>query len=310
VFAVFGQNPRTRAISAIAGIVLVPFATTARALPLNPTPPVPETPEKVSREAPSLDCLATTLCAVKDRVRWRTPAWKPEFCAEIAQAVSTSAERHNLSPALLVAVMINESDLNEKAFRSTTKNNSLYAKDGGLMGIRCVTDRHNRCTNGNVRGVAWANVMNPVTNIELGARELAHYKYGNGGVSTVNVRVRDAHGRLRIKQKNIPCRHRNHAYWAHYNHGPRYIDRGPARHYPHRIAVIYYAVARAMGLDTRELASTRLTVKDPGKRRRTADRPVEARYHKLCQAIQDLGPICGPENQTAQLSKSKVARPN
>jgi hypothetical protein len=281
-----------------------------QALPINPiTPPAVES-ERVDREAPSQDCLSATLCSLKERVRWRTPAWKPEFCAELAQAVSSSAERYNLSPALLLAVMINESDLNEKAFRATTKNRAVYAKDGGLMGIRCIPDKHNRCVNGNVRGIPWAEVMNPVRNIDLGARELAHYKDGKGGISTVTIRVRDANGRLRTKQKNIPCQHRTHAFWAHYNHGPRYIDRGPARHYPHRIAVLYYAVSRAMNLDTRDLTATKLTVIDPGKRRRTADRPVEPRYHKLCQSIRDMGPVCGAESQTAQLSKSKILNQN
>ena len=45
--------------------------------------------------------------------------------------------------------------------------------------------------------------------------------------------------------KDVPCTHANHAFWAHYNHGPRYIDHGPARHYPHRVAVIDHALASA-----------------------------------------------------------------
>jgi hypothetical protein len=110
---------------------------------------------------------------------------------------------------------------------------------------------------------------------------------------------------MRTKQRQIPCTHRTHAYWAHYNHGPHYIDRGPARHYPHRVAVLYYALARAMNIDTSSLTSMRLTITDPGKRPRTADRPVEARYQKLCQAIRGVGPGCA-ERPTAQLKRDTI----
>ena len=84
----------------------------------------------------------------------------------------------------------------------------------------------------------------------------------------------------------------DHAYWAHYNHGPHYIDHGPARHYPHHIGVLYYALARTMGVDTTEVTTTRLTVNDPGRRPRTFDHPVEVRYQKLCQAIRDSKSAC------------------
>jgi len=256
-------------------------------------------------DAPSPSCLATTICEVKDRVRWRTPAWKPAFCEQIAKAVLDSSKRHALSPSLILAVMINESDMNEKAFRTTLKAGHVYAKDGGLMGIRCIVDKQGHCTNGNVRGMAWTEVMDPVTNIDIGARELAHWRNG-GGITNVTIRSRDSDGVIRTKQKHVPCTHKTHAYWAHYNHGPRYIDRGPARHYPHRIAVLYYALARAMNIDTTALTSMRLTITDPGRRPRTADRPVEARYLKLCQAIRGVGPVC-TYRSTAQLQHD---RPN
>jgi hypothetical protein len=261
----------------------------------EPTKAVPGT----SVESPSATCLATTICEVKDRVRWRTSAWKPEFCERIASAVLEASKRHDVPPSLILAVMINESDMNEKAFRTTVKQGTVYAKDGGLMGIRCIVDKRGHCINGNVRGQAWIDVMDPVKNIDIGARELGHWAHG-GGVTNVTVRTRDTDGIMRTKQRQVPCAHRTHAYWAHYNHGPRYIDRGPARHYPHRVAVLYYALARAMNIDTTSLTSMHLTVTDPGKRPRTADRPVEARYQKLCQAIRGVGPVCS-ERSTAQL---------
>ncbi len=298
----FGQTSVTHAIAAFAGLMAIPFA-----IPSHDAEPGAAAGSKTgattatvsASDSPSASCLATTICEVKDRVRWRTPAWRPEYCSQIANAVLDSSKRYALSPSLILAVMINESDMNEKAFRITLKSGRLYAKDGGLMGIRCIVDKHGHCTNGNVRGMAWSEVMDPVTNIDIGARELAHWRDG-GGITDVTIRLRDSHGVLRTKLKHVPCTHKTHAYWAHYNHGPRYIDRGPARHYPHRIAVLYYALSRLMNMDTSELTSMRLTVIDPGKRPRTADRPVEARYIKLCQAIRGVGPVC-TERSTAQL---------
>lgn len=253
--------------------------------------PAAASSEQAERGMPSEDCLANTICAVKDRVRWRAPAWKPEFCQKIAHAVLESAENYQIPPALILAVMINESDMNETTFRTTVRNGAIYAKDGGLMGIRCIVDKKGRCGNGHVRGMAWKEVMRPATNIALGARELAHYRDG-GGVTKVKVRTRDDKGRLVVRQKVVACTHKTHAYWAHYNHGPHYIDHGPARHYPHRIAVLYYALARTLGVDTTEVTTTRLTVNDRGRRPRTFDHPVEARYQKLCQAIRDSKSAC------------------
>jgi hypothetical protein len=304
VLQAFGQTSVTHAIAAFAGLMAFPLA-----IPTHDATPgavaVSKTEATTAADAPSPSCLATTICEVKDRVRWRTAAWKPAFCEKIAKAVLDSSKRHALSPSLILAVMINESDMNEKAFRTTLKAGRVYAKDGGLMGIRCIVDKQGHCTNGNVRGMAWPEVMDPVTNIDIGARELAHWRSG-GGITNVTIRARGSDGVIRTKQKQVPCTHKTHAYWAHYNHGPRYIDRGPARHYPHRIAVLYYALARAMNMDTTALTSMRLTITDPGRRPRTADRPIEARYLKLCQAIRGVGPVC-TDRSTAQLQHD---RPN
>jgi hypothetical protein len=298
VLQVFGQTTVSNAIAAFAGLMAFPLAIPTH--DVEPSAAVEsKTADKSDADSPSASCLAATICEVKDRVRWRTPAWKPAFCERIANAVLESSKQHDIPPSLILAVMINESDMNEKALRTTLKEGTVYAKDGGLMGIRCIVDKQGRCINGNVRGLSWNDVMDPVKNIDIGARELAHYRHG-GGVSNVTVRTRDSDGIMRLKQRRIPCTHKTHAYWAHYNHGPHYIDRGPARHYPHRIAVLYYALARAMNIDTTSLTSMQLTIHDPGKRPRTADRPVEARYLKLCQAIRGVGPIC-TQRSTAQL---------
>ena len=299
MFPLLGQTALVHAIAAFAGMMALPLAIPARDTPAEPVARVPRTGPPTN-DAPSKSCLANTICEIKDRVRWRTPPWKPAFCERIANAVLESAKRYDVPPSLIVAIMINESDMNERAFRATVKGSTVYAKDGGLMGIRCVVDKRGRCKNGNVRGLKWSEIMNPVRNIDIGARELGHWRHG-GGVVEKTVRTRDRNGVLHSKLRKVPCSHRTHAYWAHYNHGPQYIDKGPARHYPHRVGVIYYVVARAMNLDTTELTSMQLTIRDRGKRLRTADRPVEARYQKLCQAIREVGPVCG-NHSTAQLN--------
>jgi hypothetical protein len=289
---------------AILGAVIAPAAMPPGAAALPPasveSAPISEPPAAVSeapasddeRVYPSAECLATTLCSVKDRIRWGTPAWQPDFCRKIASAVLTSAKAHDLSATLLLGVMMNESDLDEKAIHPTMKNGKLYAKDSGLMGIRCVLDRRGRCSNGAVKGMSWRSVMDPVTNIELGARELARWREG-GAVVRKTVRVRNAAGELETKQKFVPCHHKTHAYWAHYNHGLIYIDHGPARHYPHRVAVLSYAMARALSVEPTELKEVeRITMRDPGQRARTADRPVEPRFRKLCSQIEDVATRC------------------
>jgi hypothetical protein len=284
---------------AVLGAVVAPAALAPGAAALPPASvasvaePATSTPDadQAERVYPSAECLANTLCSVKDRVRWGTAAWKPDFCRKIASGILTSARAHDLSATLLLGVMMNESDLDEKAVHPTIKNGKLYAKDSGLMGIRCVLDR-GRCTNGAVKGMSWRSVMDPLTNIELGARELARWREG-GAVVRKTVRVRNATGELETKQKLVPCHHKTHAYWAHYNHGLIYIDHGPARHYPHRVAVLSYAMARALGVEATELKEVqRLTMRDPGERARTADRPVEPRFRKLCSQIEDVAGQC------------------
>jgi hypothetical protein len=237
-------------------------------------------------------CLAKTICSVKERIRWQAPAWTPSQCRKIADAVSTSAKRHDLSPSLLLAVMVQESDMNEKSARSYERNGKVYAKDGGLMAIRCILDDRNRCKNGNVRGVAWKDLMNPVKNIELGARELAHWREG-GGVMNKTVVKRDRDGKLHKVAKVVRCKHKTHAWWAHYNHGPRYIDKGYPRHYPHRVAVLDHAFATVMNTKAPELESGRITIHDVGRRERTPDRPLEPRFKKLYAQIMSSG-SCSP----------------
>jgi hypothetical protein len=287
------------ALAAVAGVMVVPGGVSLQgpssmSLPIAESPvPAEVAPAEPASPGPqglSEDCLATAICGVKGQVRWKTGPWKPEFCHEVAHGVLAAAEKYELSPTLLLAVMINESDLDEKAVRESKSGEHVYAKDSGLMGVRCVLDRRGRCKNGNLGGITWKQLMDPLTNIDVGARELAGWR--TAGMMRTTVRVR-REGHLVTKDKVVPCRHRTHAFWAHYNHGPFYIDHGPARHYPHRVAVIDYALARMLNVEAPELASPdRITIRDPGQRARTPDRPIEERFRKLCGQIHRFDGVC------------------
>lgn len=247
--------------------------------------------ESGRRPPVNLICLARTICEVKGKIRWGTPAWTPEQCERIGRAVLEASEKYDLSPTLLLGVMINESDMNEKAARVTRRNNVVYAKDSGLMALRCVLDGRDRCINNNLRGLKWSQVMDPATNIALGARELAHWR--DDAYVRKTVKVRDKMGKVRPVYKNVPCPHKDHGFWAHYNHGPRYIDRGSPRHYPHHVAVLDHALASVLNVDPPELHQARITVRDPGRPQRTADHPLEARYRRLCSIISSVR-ACSP----------------
>jgi hypothetical protein len=246
-----------------------------------------DTPDSAQGNVPANSCLVKTICSIKQKIRWQSPAWTPTECQRIANAVTAASKRYDLSPTLVLAVMINESDMNEKAFRLSLREGKVYAKDGGLMAIRCVVDRKDRCVNGNVRGMSWKDLMDPVHNIEVGARELAYWR-DEGGVTRTIVHRRDQQGHMQEVAKNAPCHHLTHAWWAHYNHGPRYIDKGYPRHYPHRVAVLDHALATVMNVEAPELKQ-RITIHDPGKRERTVDRPLERRFKKLYNEILSSG---------------------
>ncbi len=290
-------------------VIGVAAACAGAALAATARPPAPPPPplataaaEEEGEDATGDACLARLLCDLKRRVRpgkSGARAWTPEFCQTLAAGVREAAERHDLDPALLVAVMINESDLDEAAVRLGRTRGRL-AKDSGLMGIRCVLDR-GRCTNALVDGLPWRKVMEPVTNVELGARYLAHYRDG-AGRSRVKLRVRGEDGQPRVVEKSVRCRHRDHAYWAHYNHGTRYIARGPARLYPHHVAVLYAAVARALGREEATAGSRRLAVLDVHGR----PRGVGPRHREWTGLIRAAGGACpAPATSTSAFAASE-----
>lgn len=303
-----------RALAALAGVVALPLGMPGDVAGLASAAVLGDASEAAAQLADSAaehdahdgatdaqlspHCLGATICQIKQKMFSGKRNWTPEYCEKIATGVLASARKHDLNPALLLAVMINESDLDEKAVGEHERNGRVYAKDSGLMGIRCLVDDHGTCTNGGVKGRTWKSVMDPLTNIELGARELARWRDG-AGVERVTVRKRDRSGHVTEQHKFVACHHRTHAYWAHYNHGPLYIDKGFARHYPHRVAVLYHALAQTLKLRAPELDHGPITISDPGLRPRTIDRPVEPRYRELCAIIHKANGTCGDMISTA-----------
>jgi hypothetical protein len=234
------------------------------------------------------DCLAVALCRLQHQVGRRRSLWTADTCRTVAEGVTASAARHGLSPALLLAVMIQESNLDEHAVRESRSHGGI-ARDSGLMGIRCHLDGRGRCTNGLVRGLPWRQLMSPVTNIELGARYLVLYRDG-AGRSRIVSRVRQPDGTVRETARSVPCRHLDHAYWAHYNHGTHYIGHGVARWYPVDVAAIYAAVGETLGLDTSELAHLR-TAHAPAPVG-VGERATRQRSAQLCGAVHAARPLC------------------
>ena len=248
-----------------------------------------------------LDCLSKLVCDVKERIRWRTPAWDEKQCQAIAEAVLASSEKYSVSPGLILGTAINESELNEGAVRVTYPN-SRTAKDSGLMGIRCIldTDRmvgkrmvkaKGACINGVVRGLPWVDLMDPVTNIEKGAEELAFFR-DQGSTTNRVITTVGHHGRRSSKLMAVQCPHLDHAWWAHFNHGPRYIDHGPARHYPHRVAVLYAALLRSLDEPLTEELKGPITIADKGAKPRSIDKPVGDRQRRLVSLINASAGTC------------------
>ncbi len=235
-------------------------------------------------------CLAKTLCAIKDRVRWRQPPWSPDLCARLARVSIEEAKRSSISVAIAWAVVVNESDLTADAMREYHKDGRLFAADAGLGGIRCVFDQwelqrgRRVCANRGVRGVAWEEILDSEANLRLVFAYLAYFKDG-GGVEL------NRHGR---RMTFAACRHLDHAWWAHYNHGPRYIGQGPARHYPHRIAVIALALSRALGVEAPPELQGPISVVLHREKPRRPDRPVGTRQKRLVSQILAVTGTCRP----------------
>ena len=111
---------------------------------------------------PTAQVTPELVCAAQDAIRYRTPRWVPTTCQAVAGALNATA-----APLLILAIIINESDLRPQ----------VYAKhaggivDVGLMGIRCHL-AGDKCTNWPVTGRTLQNLFDPAVNIEAGSRVL------------------------------------------------------------------------------------------------------------------------------------------
>jgi hypothetical protein len=238
----------------------------------------------------STSTLATELCETQHRIRWprsgprAEPAWSNAECLELAHEFEEAGRAVGLDPLFLVSFAVNESDLRTGVHRVSTshvKGRLRRALDLGLMGLRCVLGEEGklagRCINPPLRGLRPSEAARPSTNIRRAAEILAGLKAG------VPLLVTRREGDRLVRDVQL-CKHRNHPYWAHYNWGTRVIERGRPRHYPHRVAVLYWALGRSLGRSTPELEGARF-VQDRGKRPRQVDRPVGARQKRLVEQI-------------------------
>jgi len=142
---------------------------------------------------------AELVCNVQDAIRWREPAWTSSRCDRIAAALNATP-----APAVLLAVAINESDLRPRAIARHGDRS-----DVGLLGIRCVHGKGHRCTNGPAAGLTIRSLMEPTTNIRVGAAVLASKASvedwngaGRDGYATRIAAIVAALGGARVEVKN------------------------------------------------------------------------------------------------------------
>lgn len=206
-------------------------------------------------------CFVERMCELKEMIRWRTPRWTMDMCRRVGNAVLAEERTSGLPRELILAVMINESDMNDKATRPYyDEKGKLKSWDGGLMGVRCIVDKDGlSCTN-YMKKVTWKALLIPEVNIKLAVRKM--------------VAARDLH----------QCKHTDHPWFAHYNWGVKVIRTGIPRSYPQRIAVLWKALAEAGGETPPEIASLRF-VQIKGKKPITINTPVGARHRDLVSKI-------------------------
>lgn len=222
--------------------------------------------------------LSDFLCKLKKKVQYRHAPWDTTMCDTVSSAVLRSSKRHDVHPLLIVGTMTNESELVAGAMLAARKfDGKPLPTDAGLMGIRCILHK-GKCRNSGIRGMTLKEVLDPATNIEIGTRRLAYWRKHSKEKVTV-------WRRGRRYRELVPCSHRNHAFWAHYNHGERYFASGRARHYPHRVGVLYGALVRAFHQEMPKELLGPITVKDRYKRPRSIDKPVGRRYKRLVRVI-------------------------
>jgi len=206
-------------------------------------------------------CFIERMCELKEMVRWKTPRWSMDMCYRVGNAIIAEEHVSGVPRELILAVMINESDMNDKATRPYfDKNGKMTSWDGGLMGVRCIVDKDGRSCVNYMRKVTWKDLLVPEVSLRLAVRKM--------------VSIRDQY----------PCKHNDHPWFAHYNWGGKVIRTGIPRSYPQRVAVLWKALAEAGGKEPPEIAQLRF-VQIKGKRPVTINTPVGARHRDLVSKI-------------------------
>ena len=207
-------------------------------------------------------CFAETLCAIKESIRWGTPKWNQAMCYRVANAIIKAEKRNQVSRDLILAVIINESDMNEVAIRKYVKDGRVVSQDGGLMGGHCKLGKDgSTCTNYlTSEHVKAADFFKPEFSIARGATWLK--------------KIRD----------DGSCPHIDHPWFAHYNWGAKVFRVGVPRSYPQRVAVLWRAISDLMGRPNPGLADLRF-VQVKGKKKITIDTPVGQRHKDLVAKI-------------------------
>jgi hypothetical protein len=113
---------------------------------------------------------AAKVCAVQGAIRWRVPAFTQATCERVAKSLNATRD-----PILTLAIAINESDLRPHIATQAAPG----TWDVGLMGIRCHLE-HGRCQNAEVKWQTLDILMDPATNIEVGARILESKRASHG----------------------------------------------------------------------------------------------------------------------------------
>ena len=134
-----------------------------------------------AQAAESTQVTPALVCAVQHAIRWKDDPWSDAICEKHAWAFATSGQRWGFDPLQLLAMDIIESDM-----RPNVQREDRSALDVGEMAVRCKLGPDGKCTNKPVKGLTPAQLMDPVTNIDMGARILRELHGGstlgyNGG---------------------------------------------------------------------------------------------------------------------------------
>jgi hypothetical protein len=194
----------------------------------------------------------------------------------------------------LLAIMVNESDMNEKSARSYTRDGKIYAKDGGLMADPLHARRQGAAARtGTCAASRGKDLMNPRDEHRAGRARARALARGGGVVRTTITEGRRQPPPLSGQRRTCPVSTRRTAGGRTTTTVPRYIDKGYARHYPHRIAVLDHAFATVMNTPSAGAGKGTHHHSRPGQARTRARPAAGTALQKLYSQIISSG-ACSP----------------